>query len=197
MSRIRSLCVYCGSSPGTRPEYADTAMALGRHLAETGIRLVYGGGRVGLMGAVADGCLAAGGEVVGVIPRALEEKELAHLGATEMHVVESMHERKTRMADLADAFLAMPGGIGTLEEIFEVYTWTQLGFHAKPCGFLDVAGYFAPLTAFLDRMVDERFLREEHREFLFVGTGFAELIGRMEEFDPPDIGKWLDRAGQT
>lgn len=172
-------------------------MALGRHLAKTGIRLVYGGGRVGLMGAVADGCLAAGGEVVGVIPRALEEKELAHLGATEMHVVESMHERKTRMADLADAFLAMPGGIGTLEEIFEVYTWTQLGFHAKPCGFLDVAGYFAPLTAFLDRMVDERFLREEHREFLFVGTGFAELIGRMEEFDPPDIGKWLDRAGQT
>ncbi len=197
MNDLNSLCVYCGSSPGEKPEYAKTAHSLGKFLGEHGIRLVYGGGNVGLMGAVADGALEAGGEVVGVIPHALREKELAHSGLTELHSVSSMHERKTMMAELSDAFVALPGGIGTLEEIFEVYTWTQLGFHAKPCAFLNVSGYFDPLFEFLNRMVEQRFLKQEHLECLLTANSFENLVRRISEFEVGAIDKWIDRKEET
>src|SRR5512146_1988331 len=148
---MRRVCVFCGSSPGSNPIYLEAARAMGRTLAGRGLGLVYGGGSVGLMGALADAALAAGGEVVGVIPRALQLRELAHGRLTTLHVVGSMHERKARMAELSDAFAALPGGMGTLEELAEILTWAQLGLHARPCGVVDVAGYFAPLLAFLDR----------------------------------------------
>jgi uncharacterized protein (TIGR00730 family) len=197
MKDLESICIYCGSSSGSRPEYRETAIALGGFLAGEGIRVVYGGGNVGLMGAVADGALDAGGEVIGVIPEALEEKELAHNGLTELHAVASMHERKTMMAELSDAFIALPGGIGTLEEIFEVYTWTQLGFHEKPCAFLNVAGYFDPLLEFLDRTVDQGFLKKEHLDCLLTGTDYRELIERIRNWKPGSFYKWIDREEQT
>ncbi|MCG8600855.1 MAG: TIGR00730 family Rossman fold protein [Verrucomicrobiales bacterium] len=197
MRQISSLCVYCGSSPGQDPAFLKTATTLGVYLAESGIRLVYGGGNVGLMGAVADGALSAGGEVFGVIPRGLAEKELAHPGLTELHTVSSMHERKTMMAELSDAFLALPGGIGTMEEIFEVFTWTQLGFHSKPCGFLNVAGYYDDLFSFLQRMVDQRFLKQEHLDILLTGEDHITLISRLAEVDIETFDKWIDRKDQT
>lgn len=197
MRQISSLCVYCGSSPGQDPAFLKTATTLGEYLAESGIRLVYGGGNVGLMGAVADGALSAGGEVFGVIPEGLAEKELAHPGLTELHTVSSMHERKTMMAELSDAFLALPGGIGTMEEIFEVFTWTQLGFHSKPCGFLNVAGYYDDLFSFLQRMVDQRFLKQEHLDILLTGEDHITLISRLAEVDIETFDKWIDRKDQT
>ncbi|NTV07448.1 MAG: TIGR00730 family Rossman fold protein, partial [Chlorobium limicola] len=180
---MKSICVYCGSSPGILPEYAAAATQFGRLLALRGIELVFGGGNVGLMGAVADGALDAGGRVTGVIPRRLQEKEVAHKNLTELHCVSSMHERKTMMADLSDAFVALPGGIGTLEEIFEVYTWTQLGFHRKPCAFLNVAGFYSGLFSFLEFMVEQRFVKDEHYRSLIVDSDGARLIDRIAAYE--------------
>jgi uncharacterized protein (TIGR00730 family) len=186
--------VFTGSSPGSRVEYRQTAEALGRLLAERGIGLVYGGARVGLMGAVADATLAAGGTVIGVIPQSLVDREVAHTGLTELRVVASMHERKATMADLSDAFVALPGGFGTLEEFFEVLTWAQLGLHRKGCGLLNVAGYFDGLLAFADHAVTERFLRRDNREMVLVADDPAHLLERLARYEPPAVDKWLDRA---
>ncbi len=187
------LAVYCGSSPGADPAYAAAARALGREMAARGIGLVFGGGHVGLMGAIADAVLEAGGEVIGVIPEALRDKELAHQGCTELHVVSTMHERKSLMADYAKGFIAMPGGFGTFDEIFEMLTWGQLGYHTRPCGFLNVAGYYDALFAFLDSCVEARFVTRVHREMIIAATDPAELLDRMAAFQPPDQAKWLDR----
>jgi uncharacterized protein (TIGR00730 family) len=187
-------CVFCASSPGARPEYDGAARELGRELARRGIELVYGGGNVGLMGAVADAAIEAGGHVIGVIPEALVAKEVAHRGLPDLRVVRSMHERKALMADLADAFIALPGGFGTLEETLEVLTWAQLGVHAKPCALLDVCGFFAPLLDLLDRAVTERFLKPEHREMLLVGDTAAGLLDRLANHRMPELDKWIDRT---
>jgi uncharacterized protein (TIGR00730 family) len=193
---INALCIYCGSSVGALPDYALAARDVGKLLAQQGITLVYGGGNVGLMGAVADAALKAGGKVIGVIPHALAAKELAHLRLTELHRVESMHERKTLMARLSDGFVALPGGIGTLEEIFEVFTWTQLGFQTKPCAFLNVAGYYDELLAFLDKAVEQRFLRREHLDSLMVDTDMERLLKRMTAWEHVAPDKWLERVAR-
>jgi uncharacterized protein (TIGR00730 family) len=190
--RLSSVAVYCGSSPGADPAFAAAAAALGRLLAERGVRLVYGGGQVGLMGVVADACLAGGGEVHGVITRALAAKELAHRGLTSLAVVQTMHERKEAMADLAGGFVMLPGGFGTLDEFFEVLTWTQLGIHAKPCGVLDVAGYFAPLRDLLEAATQQRFLRPGHRDLVIMDTDPGRLLDRLDEWQPVVVDKWLD-----
>ena len=189
---MRRVCVFCGSSNGANPVYQEAARAMGRALAGRGIGLVYGGGSTGLMGVVADAALEAGGEVVGVIPRALQLRELAHGGLTALHVVGSMHERKARMAALAEGFLALPGGMGTLEELSEMLTWAQLGLHARPVGVLDVAGYFAPLVGFFDRAEGEGFLRPEHRRLLLVGDDPGALLDRFAAWEPPRIERWID-----
>ncbi len=190
---MKRVCVFTGSSPGAQRAYAAAAEQLGRTLAERGLELVYGGARVGLMGVLADAALAAGGRVVGVLPEALVSKEVAHPGLTELHVVASMHERKALMAERADAFVALPGGLGTLEELAEVLTWAQLGLHAKPCGLLDVAGYYAGLLAFLDHAVAERFVHEEHRALLVAGEAPGPLLDRLAAWRAPALEKWLDR----
>jgi uncharacterized protein (TIGR00730 family) len=190
---VRRVCVFCGSSLGSRPAYADAARGLGEALARRRIGLVYGGGSIGLMGVVADAALAAGGEVVGVIPASLERRELAHGGLTQLHVVGSMHERKARMAELADGFVALPGGMGTLEELAEVLTWAQLGLHRKPCALLDAGGYFRPLIAFLDHAVAEGFVRSEHRAMLLVEEDAEALLDRLARYRPPAVEKWIDR----
>jgi uncharacterized protein (TIGR00730 family) len=190
---VRRICVYAGSNPGARPEYAEGAAALATLMAERGIGLVYGGGRLGLMGVLADTMLAAGGEAIGVIPQALFDREIGHTGLTELRVVGSMHERKAAMAELADAFVAVPGGIGTLEELVEVYSWSQLGIHSKPCGVLDVAGFYAGFAAFLDQLVDERFVRPEHRAGLLSDADPAALLDRLAAWRPSaGVNKWLD-----
>jgi uncharacterized protein (TIGR00730 family) len=176
-----SLCVYCGSRPGARAEFAAAAREVGRLLGGAGAQMVYGGGRVGLMGIAADATLAAGGRVVGVIPDALMAREVGHAELSELHVVPTMHLRKQMMAERADAFLALPGGIGTLEELFEVWTWRQIGYHDKPIGLLDVDGYFAPLLAFIDRCVDEGFLDPLQRQVPLVDTDPARLLARLRE----------------
>jgi uncharacterized protein (TIGR00730 family) len=191
---VRRLCVFSGSSPGGHPDYAQAAGELGRTLAEQDIGLVYGGASVGLMGTIADAALDAGGEVVGVIPQALVDREIAHPGLSDLHVVGSMHERKARMADLADGFIALPGGMGTLEELFEVYTWTQLGLHAKPLGLLDIRGYYAQLAAFLDHAVAERFVTVEHREMLVVEQRAEAMLEAFRRWRPPLRAKWIDRS---
>jgi uncharacterized protein (TIGR00730 family) len=173
------ICVFCGSSAGRLPEYRAAAVAFGQLLAREGIGLVYGGAHVGLMGALADTVLACGGEVVGVIPEALEAREIAHQGLSQLHVVGSMHERKARMAELSDAFVALPGGIGTLEELFEVWTWGQLGLHHKPCALLDVAGFYDKLGAFLDFVTEEGFLRQSVRDVLLVDSDPVQLLTRI------------------
>ncbi|HEX8444861.1 MAG TPA: TIGR00730 family Rossman fold protein [Allosphingosinicella sp.] len=187
------ICVYTGSRPGSRPEYEAAARGFGTLLAERGIGLVYGGGHLGLMGVIADAALAAGGEVVGVIPQKLVEWEVAHSGLTELHVVHSMHERKQMMADLADAFVALPGGIGTMEELFEVWAWLHLGYHDKPCALLNVAGFYDPLIAFLDGMVIEGFLKTGTREMLLTGTDPDELLERLQEYRAPATLPILER----
>ena len=189
---IRSVCVFCGSSRGSHPVYQETAMAVGRTLAERGLTMVYGGGRVGLMGATADAALAAGGRVHGVIPGFLARKEIAHGGLTDLDEVESMHERKARMAELSDAFIALPGGAGTLEEIAEVWTWAQLGLHTKPIGFLNVAGYFDSLFAFIDNTVAEAFVTPQHAQLLIRGARPAQLIDALAAYSPPiSTEKWI------
>ena len=191
---MRRICVFWGSSPGARPAYAAATAEVARLLAGEGIGVVYGGGHVGLMGVLADTAMAAGGEVVGVMPQALVDREIGHTEISELRVVGSMHERKALMADLSDAFIALPGGAGTLEELFEVYTWAQLGLHDKPCGLLDVEDYFSGLVGFLDHAVDERFLREEHRAMLIVEREPRALIERLAEFEPRAVTpKWIDR----
>lgn len=193
---MNHLCIYCGSSPGARTDYAAAASAVGKVLAQRGIGLVYGGGNVGLMGRVADAVIDAGGEVIGVIPHHLADKELAHERATQMIRVDSMHERKQRMADLSDGFIALPGGIGTLEELFETLTWLQLGLHRKPIGLLNVAGFYDAMLAFLDHMVEERFLKPEHRALMLVEENIETLIEAMQAFTPPDANKWLGRVAR-
>ncbi len=191
---VRRVCVFCGSAAGARPAYRRAAARLGEALARRGLGLVYGGGSIGLMGMVADAALAAGGEVVGVIPRRLARKEIAHAGLTRLRVVPSMHARKAMMADLADAFVALPGGLGTLEELTEVLTWAQLGLHAKPCALLDVAGYWRPLIRLLDHAAEERFLRPEHRRLLVVERSPERLLDRLGRWrPPPHVRKWIDR----
>jgi uncharacterized protein (TIGR00730 family) len=189
---MRRVCVFCGSSTGTNPAFLEAARTMGRTLAGRGIGLVYGGGSVGLMGAIADAALEAGGEVVGVIPRALQLRELAHAGLTTLHVVGSMHERKARMAELADGFVALPGGMGTLEELAEILTWAQLGLHVKPVGLLDAAGYYGPLIQFFDRAVAEGFIRPDHRRLVLVGQDASTLLERFTNWRPPPIQRWID-----
>jgi uncharacterized protein (TIGR00730 family) len=176
-----SLCVYCGSRPGERPAFAAAAREVGRLLGRSGAQMVYGGGRVGLMGIAADATLAAGGRVVGVIPDALMAREVGHAELSELHVVPTMHLRKQMMAERADAFLALPGGIGTLEELFEVWTWRQIGYHDKPIGLLDVDGFFGPLLAFIDRCVEEGFLAPAQRRVPLIDTDPARLLARLRE----------------
>jgi uncharacterized protein (TIGR00730 family) len=188
---MTSVAVYCGSSSGANPLYTTQAQALGAALAAQGLTLVYGGGRVGLMGTIADAVLAHGGCVVGVIPDFLASKELAHLGCTELHVVKSMHERKLLMADRADAFVAMPGGYGTLEELFEVLTWGQLGLHQKPVGLLNVDGYYDHLLLALDRMRDDQLLRAENRAQLLQDASPAGLLSQLAAYRPVAVEKWL------
>ena len=194
MSALRSVCVFSGSSPGARPSYAETATALGREVAARGMRLVYGGASVGLMGDVADAALAAGGEVVGVIPQHLVDREVAHDGLTELRVTGSMHERKALMADLADGFVALPGGLGTLEELAEILTWSQLGLQSKPCGLLDVESFFDPLLAFLDHTEAERFVSTEHRALVLAADRPDALLDLLSAWQPGGPGvKWVDR----
>jgi len=189
---MRSVCVYCGSNSGARPAYAERAVQLGQRLAREGLALVYGGGNVGLMGIVADAALASGGEVVGVIPEQLVGWEVAHAGLTRLEVVANMHERKARMFDLSDAFIALPGGFGTLDEMFEMLTWRQLGLGDKPCAFLDVDGFYAPLVAMMDRMVEERFLHPDQRRDLWHGDDLDALFAWLREYEPAHAAKWID-----
>ena len=189
---LQTICVFCASSAGVDPRYAAAARQLGTLLARSGRRVVYGGGNTGLMGALADATLAADGEIVGVMPRHLVEREVAHLGLTRLETVASMHERKARLSEMADAFVALPGGLGTLEEFIEIWTWGQLGLHQKPYGLLDVAGYYTPLLAFLDHAVREGFFRAEHRAMVRVSPEPEALIASMEAAPPPALPKWLD-----
>jgi uncharacterized protein (TIGR00730 family) len=190
--QLQAVCVFCGSNPGTDPVYLAAAKDLGTELANRSLDLVYGGGDVGLMGEVADAALAAGGRVVGVMPEALLAKEIGHQGLSELHVVRSMHERKAMMADRADAFITLPGGYGTLEELFEVLTWLQLGLHAKPCAMLDVAGFWDPLLAQLDKAVTEGFLHPRHRDLLLQEGDAGRLLDRLATYEPVHFDKWLD-----
>jgi uncharacterized protein (TIGR00730 family) len=189
---LRRLCVYAGSNTGSRPDYAEAAAALARTMAGRGIGLVYGGGKVGLMGVLADTILAEGGEAIGVIPQALLDREVGHSGLTELRVVASMHERKALMAELSDGFVAVPGGIGTLEELIEVFTWSQLGIHDKPCGVLDAVGFYGALSGFLDHMVDEGFLRAAHRATMLSASEPRTLLDRLEAWEPVRVAKWLN-----
>jgi uncharacterized protein (TIGR00730 family) len=191
---MKSVCVFAGSSAGARPEYLAAAACLGTLMAARGIELVYGGARVGLMGAIADAVLAAGGRVTGVIPKALVEKEVAHGGLTDLRIVTSMHERKALMADLADAFIALPGGWGTLDEMFEILTWAQLGLHRKPCGLLNVLGYFDRLLWFLDYTMEQGFVRREYRAWLAMSDGPTALLDALQSQTPPVVAKWIDPA---
>ncbi len=188
---MRSVCVFCGSSAGARPVYADAARALGRELARRGLGIVYGGGNVGLMGLVADAVLESGGHVTGVIPDALVARELAHRGIQDLRIVRSMHERKALMAELSDAFIAMPGGFGTLEELCEVLTWTQLGLHGKPCGLLNIAGYYDPLLALFDRAVEEGFLKPQNRGLVLEHIDADALLDAFAAWTAPPIAKWI------
>lgn len=193
-SGIRRICVFCGASPGSDPAHLALARSVGRGLAERGIGIVYGGGQVGLMGALADAALAAGGEVIGVIPQGMVDRELAHPGLTRLHVVRTLHERKAVMADHADAFIALPGGLGTLEELAEVLSWAQLDIHAKPVGVLDGGGYWRSLLAWLDDAVAEGFLADTHRGLLLDAPDLAGLLAAFERWSPP-AGRWGSTAG--
>jgi uncharacterized protein (TIGR00730 family) len=190
------ICVFCGSSSGHDPEYADGAAAAARVIALAGNTLIYGGGGVGLMGVVADAALSAGGNIVGVMPRSLVEREIAHRGLHQLHVVETMHERKTTMSALSDAFLALPGGAGTLEEIFEQWTWGQLGIHGKPCGFLNLKGYFDPIRLMVEKMVSEGFLLPQFARMLKFSDSMDEILDSFRSYVPPP-GKWTSAADRA
>jgi len=196
---MRRICVFCGSSPGARPEYLDAAVHLGHTLARNNIGLVYGGARVGIMGRVAESVLEKGGDVIGVIPKALVEKEVAFTGLADLRVVDSMHDRKALMADLADGFIALPGGLGTIEEFFEIVTWAQLGIHSKPCGLLNINQYFRKLMDFLDHTVTERFVEREHRSMILMDDDPERLLRKFEAYQPPltDKAQWVLRFSQA
>ena len=189
----KRICVFCGSSPGVDPIYVETAVKLGHLLAHQGIGLVYGGASIGVMGAVANAALEAGGEVIGVMPKHLIDKEVGHSNLTELYVTRNMHERKMRMADLSDGFIALPGGMGTLEEVFEILTWGQLGIHEKPCGFVNVNGYYDKLLQFLDHSVEQGFLRPQHRAIALVDESAEGLLMKLLGYDAPKIYKWIDK----
>jgi len=188
---MNRICVYCGSSPGKQPAYREAARELGHELARRNLGLVYGGASIGVMGAVADAVLERNGEVIGVIPHALATKEVAHHGLNELIVVDSMHERKAKMAELSDGFIALPGGWGTIEEIFEMLTWAQLGFHENPCGLLNVISYFDPLFEFIENAVDQRFVKEQHRLMMMMEEKPADLLDRFENYTAPRVKKWI------
>ena len=190
---VRSVCVFCGASIGANPAYREAAIALGQAIARRGLTLVYGGGAVGLMGTVADAAMAAGGEVIGIIPESLMNAEIGHKGLSRLEVVDGMHARKARMAELSHAFIALPGGLGTLEELFKVWTWGQLGYHAKPLGLLDVNGFYEKLGGFLDHIVEEGFVRQQHRAMLLLGQQPDELLDGMDSFVAPVAPKWVDK----
>lgn len=194
---MKWICVFCGSSSGESPVYLEAATRLGALLAREGLGLVYGGSKVGLMGRLADVALEEGAPVIGVIPHALVNREVAHGGLTELRVVSSMHERKAVMEDLADAFITLPGGLGTLEEFFEVVTWSQLGLHRKPSGLLDVQGYYQPLIRFLDHAVSEGFLSSSHRRMILVEEDPERLLGSLKDYEPPTVPKWITAVGET
>lgn len=188
---LQRVAVYCASNDGVRPEYMACASALGTRLAQRGVTVVYGGGRVGLMGALADAALAAGGDVIGVMPHGLVQREVAHHGLTALRVVDSMHERKAMIADLADAFITLPGGLGTLEELFETWTWAQLGVHRKPVGLFNVSDFWTPLIALLDHVGQEGFLRGNPREWLVIDDDADSMLNRLQAFDAPNVRQWL------
>jgi len=190
---LKRICVFCGSSMGARASYAAAAENLARHLVASGIAIVYGGANRGLMGRLADTALEAGGEVIGVMPRSLVEKEVAHAGLSKLYVVSSMHERKAQMAELSDAFIALPGGYGTLEEFCEVLTWTQLGLHRKPCGILNVDGYYDRLLALFDHAVNEQFVKPVHQRMVIADAREESLLRRLMEHQSPEVAKWFDR----
>ncbi len=190
--KIKSICVNCGSNPGAKPEYMKTAKELGKYLAENEIDLIYGGADVGLMGAVANTVMENGGKAVGVIPESFAHK-VAHNNLTELHIVATMHERKSMMFDLSDGVIALPGGMGTIEEIFEVMTWAQLGFHKKPCGLINICGYYDSILNFLDNAVDQQFVRQEHRDMLLVDENPESLIEKFKTYEAPVIEKWIKR----
>lgn len=194
---MKSICVYCGSSPGVRPEYKASAIALGNEMVGRGLTLVYGGGNVGLMGIVADAVLQGGNPVIGIIPKSLVRKEVGHKDLTERHIVDSMHQRKQMMADRAGAFIAMPGGIGTYEELFETFTWLQLGYHGKPIGLLNVAGFYDKLLAFIDHPVEEGFLKRHDADLLHVSDDPVALIDRLERAPRHAVDKWAERRERT
>ena len=189
---MKRLCVFCGSSPGSSPDYADAARLLAETLVRQDLSLVFGGSSKGIMGVLADRMQALGGDVIGVIPQSLKDKEVAHEGLTDLRVVDSMHDRKSLMAVLSDGFIAMPGGVGTLEEIIEMLTWAQLQFHEKPCGLLNTNGYFNQLLAFLDHAVDEGFVRQAHRDMLCVDSDPGLLLEKFRRYDAPVVEKWTD-----
>ena len=188
---MKAVCVFCGSSGGLRDSYAKAARRMGAEVSRRGIRLIYGGGKVGLMGEVAGAALAGGGEVIGVIPRALLEKEISHQGLSELHVVGSMHERKKLMADLSDGFIALPGGYGTFEEFLEVLSWAQLSIHEKPCSLLDVDGFYEPLSALFDKAVEEGFVQPGHRSLVLKKEDPCRLLDVMDRYEPPETKKWI------
>ena len=193
---VGRICVFCGSNFGARPVYAEVARGLGALLAARGIGLVYGGAKLGLMGAIADAALAVGGEVIGVMPESLVPKEIAHSGLTELRIVGSMHERKAMMADLCDGFIALPGGFGTFEELCEVLTWSQLGLHRKPCGILNAGGYFDSLLQLFDHAVEERFLHPAHRAMVLTDDDAGALIDRLMTYQPPRVAKWISEEAR-
>jgi hypothetical protein len=188
---MKTVCVYCGSSPGRLPEYREAARLLGYELADRGLGLVYGGASVGVMGAVADAMLEQGGQAIGVIPSSLATKEVSHGGLDELIVVDSMHERKAKMAELSDGFIALPGGWGTIEEIFEMLTWAQLGFHEKPCGLLNIAAYYDHLFAFLENAIEQRFVKKEFRPMIMIEQTPATLLDRFQHYRAPKVRKWI------
>jgi uncharacterized protein (TIGR00730 family) len=191
---MRRLCVYCGSNPGSQPDYTEAAKNLARALVERNIEVVYGGASVGIMGVLANAILAEGGHVIGIIPQTLVDKEVAHPGLSDLRVVKSMHERKTLMAELSDGFIALPGGLGTLEELFEVLTWALLGLHQKPCGLLNICDYYRSLIDFLDHAVAEKFIKDVHRAMLLVEEQPERLLERFERYQAPPVAKWVDRT---
>jgi uncharacterized protein (TIGR00730 family) len=190
---LKHICVFCGSYSGNHPIYLETTQAIGKGIAQSGYTLVYGGGKVGLMGAVADAALAAGGAVVGVMPKALVDKELAHTGLTELHVVDSMHTRKAMMAERADAFITLPGGFGTLDELFEIITWLQLGFHRKPIALLNMEGYFDPIIELIEHMAGAGFIKPEHRQVVMVSPSPEDLLSRLPSYEAPNVVKWIHK----
>ena len=188
---MKMVCVYCGSNPGRLPEYREAARLLGYEMADRGLGLVYGGASIGVMGAVADAVLERGGHAIGVIPYSLATKEVSHDGLDELIVVDSMHERKAKMAELSYAFIALPGGWGTIEEIFEMLTWAQLGFHEKPCGLLNVASYYDTLFAFLENAIEQQFVKEAYRPMIIMDETPATLLDRFEKYRAPKVKKWI------